>query len=84
MEKDWRPIESNPNVFNEYSERLGFPVSEMRWYEVISLDPDMWLSFIPTPVYAVVLVFPIKGVHNELREKQLAETEEAKGPCFIK
>ena len=52
----WLPLESNPDVFTSLAHTLGLSRS-MIFQDVFSLDPEA-LSFLPRPVYALVLVFP--------------------------
>lgn len=65
------PMESNPETMNKYLHRLG--VSE-RWkmVDVIGLEGDA-LNWVPRPVLAVVLLFPLSDEYEEHRRQQ--ETE---------
>eukprot|EP00842_Homolaphlyctis_polyrhiza_P006697 jgi/Hompol1/7028/HPOL_000293-RA len=53
----WIPLESNPDVMNKYLRLLGVR-SSLQFCDVFSLDDEM-LQYIPQPVKAVVLLFPI-------------------------
>ena len=59
----WLPLESNPDVFTSLAHTLGLSTS-MIFQDVFSLDPDA-LSFLPRPVYALVLVFPTGDKYEE-------------------
>ena len=85
-QKEWLPIEATPTVFSKYAQRLGFPIVDLAFYDVVSLEPDMWLAMVPSPVAAVIVAFPMKELHMEMRmqqyEEQKSETEAADiNPC---
>ena len=56
-QKIWIPLESNPRLYTEFAEKLGFQTDFYRFYDVFSTDPDAWLNFIPSPIIAVVLLY---------------------------
>ncbi|KAI9004223.1 hypothetical protein BC832DRAFT_78714 [Gaertneriomyces semiglobifer] len=64
----WVPLESNPQVLNEYAERLGVS-SSWSFTDVWGLDEDL-LSFISRPVLAVLLLFPITQQYESFREQE--------------
>ncbi|EAL23515.1 hypothetical protein CNBA1620 [Cryptococcus deneoformans B-3501A] len=64
----WVPLEASPDVFNAWSEPLGLPQS-LAFQDLFSLDPS-FLSFIPAPHRAVLLLFPSKGKLQEERSKE--------------
>ena len=39
---DWKPIECNAEVFNEFSQKLGYPLTDLRWFDVIGLEEENW------------------------------------------
>ena len=45
--KVWIPLEGNPKVFTEFADRIGYPTIMYKFYDVHSLDDDVWLGFIP-------------------------------------
>ncbi|KAF9403521.1 Ubiquitin carboxyl-terminal hydrolase isozyme L3 [Podila epigama] len=49
----WLPLESNP----EYVRDLGVP-APWRYVDVLGFDEDL-LSFVPQPVHALILLFPV-------------------------
>lgn len=62
------PMESNPETMNKYLQKLG--VSEKwRMVDVISLEEDA-LSWVPRPVLAVVLLFPLSTAYEQHRSDQ--------------
>jgi len=63
--KHWLPLESNPDLMNEYIWRLGVR-SKFQFHEI--MHPDL-LDMVPQPVYAVLCLFPI----SEVSEKHKAE-----------
>ncbi|KAF2822380.1 cysteine proteinase [Ophiobolus disseminans] len=58
------PLESNPEVFTELVHRLGVHES-LEFEDVLSLDDPDLLSFLPRPVYALILVFPTAVDYDE-------------------
>lgn len=58
MTKKWVPLESNPDIFNEFASKLGLDLSTYSFCDIYGLDEDM-LSLVPQPVLAVLLCFPI-------------------------
>ncbi|PZC79442.1 ubiquitin carboxyl-terminal hydrolase [Helicoverpa armigera] len=62
------PMESNPETMNKYLEKLG--VSEKwRMVDVIGLEDDA-LNWVPRPVLAVVLLFPLSDAYEKHRRDQ--------------
>lgn len=63
------PLESNPEIFNALSYKLGLsPV--LQFHDVYSItDADM-LAFLPQPIYAVIMLFPITEGYENHRHRQ--------------
>lgn len=63
------PLESNPEIFNALSSKLGLsPV--LQFHDVYSItDADM-LAFLPQPIYAVIMLFPITEGYENHRHQQ--------------
>uniref|UniRef100_A0ACD5Y448 Uncharacterized protein n=1 Tax=Avena sativa TaxID=4498 RepID=A0ACD5Y448_AVESA len=53
----WPPLESSPDVFNQFMWSLGVPQGEAEFHDVYGLDADA-LAMVPQPVLAVVFCFP--------------------------
>ena len=86
MSSKWVPLEASPDVFNNWARSLGLPDSPLSFQDLYSLDPE-FLSFIPQPVKAVLLLFPSRGELRDVREKEEKDGEgrwEGKGLWWIK
>eukprot|EP00922_Rhytidocystis_sp_ex-Travisia-forbesii_P013095 GHVS01019626.1.p1 GENE.GHVS01019626.1~~GHVS01019626.1.p1 ORF type:complete len:234 (-),score=37.81 GHVS01019626.1:231-932(-) len=71
VSKRWLPLEANPEVMSKYVQTLGGP-PHIQFTDVIGCD-EAALEMVPTPVYGLVLLFPL----NKEMEKAAVE-EEAK------
>ena len=92
-EKEWLPLESDPQVFSNYQLALGFPSALFKWHDIYGLDPEMWTQFIPQPVIGAIFCYEIKPQHRDMLEQEEAaqSTEEEQArlaamakPLFIK
>ncbi|KAF9409997.1 hypothetical protein HW555_010799 [Spodoptera exigua] len=67
------PMESNPDTMNKYLEKLG--VSEKwRMVDVIGLEEEA-LSWVPRPVLAIILLFPLSDAYEKHRRDQENEIQ---------
>lgn len=74
MGKQFVPLECNPEVFTSLIRSLGVS-GALEFHDVYSIDDPDLLSFIPRPVYALLLVFPVSESYEKSRiedEKDLA------------
>ena len=69
MTQKWVPLESDPAILTQYSQALGLSRS-LAFHDVYSIsDPDL-LSFVPRPVHALLLVFPVTDTYEKYRREQ--------------
>lgn len=71
--KHFVPLESSPEVFNNLLALLD--VSGVEFQDIWSLDPEM-LAFLPRPILAVLLVFPISPAYEAYRSEADANVPE--------
>ncbi|XP_011178485.1 ubiquitin carboxyl-terminal hydrolase [Zeugodacus cucurbitae] len=64
----WLPLESNPDVLTKYIHKLGVS-NEWSITDVVSLEPEM-LEWIPQPVKAIILLFPISDNYEKHRAQE--------------
>ena len=76
---DWSPLESNPEVLNQYLYDIGFCTSKYSFHEILCFE-DWAYKLVPRPVISVVFLFPqAKGgsdrkmVENEKVRNYLVE-----------
>ena len=66
MASSWLPVESNPDTFNAYAAKLGLDTTAARFVDVMSTEA--WaLDLVPRPVFAVLMLFPVKAASEAHR-----------------
>merc|ERR1711964_754241 len=76
----WIPLESNPTIITEYSQKLGLEPG-VKFSDIYGTDDDL-LSMIPDPCHAFILLFPITPKYIDFSKKE-AETLESEYPDSI-
>ncbi|CAH2107090.1 unnamed protein product [Euphydryas editha] len=78
------PMESNPEIMNKYLHKLGVP-EKWQMVDVIGLEGDA-LNWVPRPVLAVILLFPLSERYERHRTQQenelLSKGEQAPKDVF--
>ncbi|QLQ79038.1 hypothetical protein HG537_0B03850 [Torulaspora globosa] len=70
------PLESNPEVFTDFAHDLGL-IDSYGFVDIYSLtDPDV-LGFVPRPVKALILLFPISEVSESDKNAIVERNEQA-------
>jgi len=70
----WIPLESNPEVLNDWASKLGLMTLIDKFDDVYGLDPEL-LSLVPQPTKAILLIFPI---NEQLETNRKAADEKIK------
>ncbi|VVC90520.1 unnamed protein product [Leptidea sinapis] len=65
------PLESNPDVINKFLQKHGVPTA---WniVDVMGLESEM-LSWVPKPVIAVTLLFPLSDAYEQFKANEESE-----------
>nr|AEV41094.1 putative ubiquitin carboxyl-terminal hydrolase family1 [Oryza officinalis] len=79
----WPPLESSPDVFNQFMWSLGVPEDVAEFHDVYSLDADA-LEMVPQPVLAVVFCFPDPTQDARNPSQHVLVTGEKETLFFIK
>lgn len=61
--------ENNPEVMTDLVHKLGLS-SDLSWHDVYSLDDPSLLAFVPRPVHALLLVFPVSKAYEKTRAEE--------------
>lgn len=69
MVKAFVPLESNPEVFTELAQSMGLS-SQLAFNDVFSVDDPDLLAFVPRPVQALILVFPVSKSYEDHRKEE--------------
>mmetsp|Transcript_3665 Transcript_3665/g.5456 ORF Transcript_3665/g.5456 Transcript_3665/m.5456 type:complete len:287 (-) Transcript_3665:14-874(-) len=84
----WVPLESNPEMLNEFCERIGMENgNEMRFTDCYGLDSEL-LAMIARPVRALIFLFPAgkmyKAKSNDEETPLDDKTAKEKGVFYLK
>ncbi|XP_062898526.1 ubiquitin carboxyl-terminal hydrolase isozyme L1 [Mobula hypostoma] len=68
---EWKAMEINPETLNKCLSRLGV-ASSWKFVDVLGLENES-LSMVPSPVCALLLLFPLSQQHESHRNRQTSE-----------
>jgi ubiquitin carboxyl-terminal hydrolase L3 len=71
----WIPLESNPEVMNEFLTKIGVP-DKLQICDIFGFEPEL-LEMVPKPVKAVLLCFPVSQQSEDFRTAQVAKIKES-------
>lgn len=69
MGKKWLPLESNPEVLNDFVTKLGYDTTKYSFCDVFGLDEEL-LQMVPQPVVAVLFLFPVTKESEAAKETE--------------
>lgn len=69
MVKKWVPLESNPDVLNDFTKKLGLDVDKHCFHDVLGLDEEL-LMMVPQPVLAVILCYPVTAESDRVNKEE--------------
>lgn len=75
----WIPLEANPEIMEEYVQNLGVQ-NKLQFLDVYCLD-EMMQSFLPAPVLAILLLYPL---NDDTETLSVGEAMDTPGLIFIK
>merc|ERR1712093_178138 len=78
----WLPLEANPDIFQEWTGSLGLRPDQAQFTDIYGLDPDL-LAFVPRPVYAVLMLFPVTAPYEKARKERDALVKDEAAPKDI-
>lgn len=82
QEMRWLPLESNPDVMNQYIKNLGMIDGDYEITDIFSFDDEL-LGMVPQPAIAVLFLYPITA-ENEQKQKELEVARDAKDIFYVK
>lgn len=69
QDDNWMPLESNPEVINNYVQKIGFDTSSFLFYDILGIE-EWAQALIPQPALAVMLLYPIKEKSEEFNKEE--------------
>lgn len=63
------PLESNPDVFSDFGHKLGLSPL-LSFTDIFSLDDPDLLAFLPKPMEAIILLFPVTDEYEQFKDSE--------------
>mmetsp|Transcript_9716 Transcript_9716/g.19675 ORF Transcript_9716/g.19675 Transcript_9716/m.19675 type:complete len:238 (-) Transcript_9716:40-753(-) len=79
----WFPLESNPQLMNDYITKLGFDTDQYQFCDVFSTE-EWALDMVPQPVAAVVLLYPLTDKQESFRDQDVLAKDQLDKIWFTK
>jgi ubiquitin carboxyl-terminal hydrolase L3 len=74
QESNWKPLESNPEVINQYINELGFDTTKFTFQDLYSYE--QWAQdMIPKPCHGLLFIFPHTQNHDNHRKAEQEQIE---------
>lgn len=79
------PLESNPDVFDKFAYNLGL-LKSYSFNDIFSIDDPSLLDFLPRPMVAIILLFPIQNTKPSLSSSSSSQSSTTKEstPIWLK
>jgi len=74
-EDNWMPLESNPEVINQFIKELGFDTSRFSLVDVFSTE-EWAQQMVPQPVIAVFFLYPVSEKQKAYKKKEAEAIKE--------
>jgi ubiquitin carboxyl-terminal hydrolase L3 len=78
----WFPLESNPQLINDYIQKLGFETSLYEFVDVYSTE-EWALEMIPQPVAAVLMLYPLTDKQTSSTGDDVVALEDAQDKVWF-
>jgi ubiquitin carboxyl-terminal hydrolase L3 len=78
----WVPLESNPEMLNEFARKIGLS-GDHAFRDCFGLEDDL-LCMIPQPCHAVIFLFPCTKMYEAQGERTPASAEASQSAYFMK
>lgn len=75
------PLESNPEVFTKFARNLGLSET-WSFLDIYSLTDDDLLAFVPRPIKAIIMLFPLNKVLEGLKNSDEIDSQDS--PIWFK
>lgn len=68
-DQNWKPLESNPEVINEYINSLGFDSTNFNFQDMLTTE-EWGQDMVSKPCLGLMLIFPISKASEQHRAEE--------------